>query len=89
MTICRLWKTFWKSRTISEGIFIVMDKEWAGRRWKLYRGEKKTELSISQSESGGSDRRLHIKSDDRSKYWEGGENIAGEYGAEKNMEYWN
>lgn len=30
MTICRLWKTFWKSRTISEGIFIVMDKEWAG-----------------------------------------------------------
>ena len=23
-----------------------MDKEWAGRRWKLHRGEKKTELSI-------------------------------------------
>ena len=45
-----------------------MDKERAGRRWKLHRGEKKTELSISYSKSGGSDRRLHIESDDRSEY---------------------
>ena len=65
-----------------------MDKEWAGRRWKLHRGEKKTELSISWSKSGGSDRRLHIKSDDRSEYREGGEDIAGEYGADGSKWMW-
>ena len=65
-----------------------MDKEWAGRRWKLYRVEKKIELSISESKSGGSDRRLHIESDDRSEYWEGGEDIAGEYGASGSKWMW-
>ena len=41
------WKRCWIFRTISAEIFIVMDKEWAGRRWKLHRGEDKVELSIS------------------------------------------
>ena len=33
-------------------------------------------------------RRLHIESDDKSEYWEGGEDIAGEYGADGSKWMW-